>query len=98
MSTESVTLRRSRTADEGALATLAELDSAGMPAGPMLVAESGGALRAALSLPDGRVIADPFHPTAGLVELLRARARQLEGTGPAGRRRVPWRRRVHAWG
>ncbi len=32
---------------------------------------------AALSLRDGSVIADPFSPTAELVELLRLRARQL---------------------
>ena len=32
---------------------------------------------AALSLRDGRVIADPFTPTADVVELMRMRARQL---------------------
>ena len=32
---------------------------------------------AALSLRDGRVIADPFIPTAELVELMRLRARQI---------------------
>ena len=32
---------------------------------------------AALSLRDGRVVADPFTPTAELVELMRLRARQI---------------------
>ena len=49
------------------------------PAGRVLVAEVDGELLAAISLDDGAVVADPFEPTAALVELLRARARQLEG-------------------
>jgi hypothetical protein len=32
---------------------------------------------AALSLSDGRVVADPFTPTAELIELMRLRARQI---------------------
>ena len=36
---------------------------------------------AALSLADARVIADPFVGTITVVELLRARARQLTGDG-----------------
>jgi hypothetical protein len=69
-----VTLRVSRPADHRALEALAQLDSAGPPRGPQLVAEVGGALCAAISLTDGDVIANPFHRTAALVELLRARA------------------------
>ena len=38
--------------------------------------------RAALSLADGSVVADPFHPSTALVDLLRARARQLTGSAP----------------
>lgn len=34
-------------------------------------------LRAALALKGGAVVADPFYPTADLIDLLRARARQL---------------------
>jgi hypothetical protein len=41
-----------------------------------LLAEVGGEVRAALSLQDGAVVADPFHPTAPLAELLRAYSRQ----------------------
>ncbi|MGH2887850.1 MAG: hypothetical protein ACRDPA_34995 [Solirubrobacteraceae bacterium] len=57
-----------------------------MPAAPLLLAEADGALRAALSLRDGAVIADPFHRTAPLVSLLVARSQQLHG-GPSRRRR-----------
>jgi hypothetical protein len=73
-SADAVTLRLSRPADDRALEELAQLDTAGPPHGPHLVAEVGGALRAAISLNDGVVIADPFHRTTALVELLRARA------------------------
>jgi hypothetical protein len=63
--------------DAHALLRLAVSDGAEVPAAPVLVAEAGGQLRAALSLRDGRAVADPFHPTAALVELLRLRAAQL---------------------
>jgi hypothetical protein len=43
-----------------------------------LVAEVGGEVRAALSLRDGAVVADPFHPTAALAELLRAYSRHAD--------------------
>jgi hypothetical protein len=81
-----IVIRLSRAEDERALERLAGLDSAAVPAAPMLVAEADGALRAALSLHDGAVIADPFHRTAPLVALLVARAQQLRGE-PSGRRR-----------
>jgi hypothetical protein len=80
-----IVIRPSRPEDERALERLAGLDSASVPAVPLLVAEADGALRAALSLHDGAVIADPFHRTAPLVALLVARAEQLRGK-PGGRR------------
>lgn len=67
-----VLLRHATAADAEALRDLAALDSAPALHGPILVAEEEGALRAALALSDGRAIADPFHPTAALVDLLRA--------------------------
>jgi hypothetical protein len=73
----SVTIRYAFSDDARALATLAALDSCDPPAQPMLIAEVEGELLAALSLADGAVIADPFRRTAGLVELLEARAAQL---------------------
>jgi hypothetical protein len=44
------------------------------PPRPLLLAEVGGELRAALSLTDGSAIADPFFPALHLVSLLRAHA------------------------
>jgi hypothetical protein len=63
--------------DHAALERLARLDSQ-RPfigrGGPALVAERDGRILAALSVADGRAIADPFAPTADLVALLRLRA------------------------
>lgn len=56
------------------IARVAGLDSAQMPTGPMLVASVDGQIRAAISLDDGRVIADPFHRTSELADMLRIRA------------------------
>jgi hypothetical protein len=75
--TPDVVIRASRGNEAGALAELALLDEAEMPAGPALVAEVDGSIRAALPLDGGRVIADPFRRTADLVALLEARAAQL---------------------
>jgi hypothetical protein len=87
----SVTLRFGFPDDAEAIARLAALDSASAPAQPVLLAEVDGELRAALSLSDGAVVADPFYATLALVELLRARSRQLESENsaapaPAGQR------------
>jgi hypothetical protein len=88
----SVTLRFASPADQGPLARLAELDSTTPPAQPVLLAEVDGQLRAALALTDGTVIVDPFHPTADLIDLLRARARHLAATPPIKRSR-----RLRSW-
>ena len=79
-----VTLRFAFPDDQPALWRLAALDSADVPAEPVLIAEVNGEARAALSLADGSVIADPFHRTVELVALLRARATQLVGTDERG--------------
>jgi hypothetical protein len=81
-----IVIRLDRPEDERALERLAGLDSAAVPAAPLLVAEADGTLRAALSLQDGAVIADPFHRTASLVALLVARAEQLHGERSRRRR------------
>jgi hypothetical protein len=83
-----VTLRLADDGDAHRLRILAQLDSAPVPSGPMLIAEVDGRLRAALPLDGGEPIADPFRRSADLIELLRARAAQL--AGPERRR---WRRR-----
>src|SRR4051812_7403808 len=74
----SVLIRAARGPDGPALARLAELDSSSVPTGDMLVAEADGAIVAARSA-DGVVIADPFRPTADVVDLLALRARALTG-------------------
>jgi hypothetical protein len=74
----SIVIRPALPEDQHALARLAGLDSASVPAAPLLVAEVGGELRAARSLHDGAVIADPFQRTASLVALLALRAGQLQ--------------------
>jgi hypothetical protein len=84
--TTHVTLRPSTSADSREIARLATIDSAPVPSGPLLLAEVDGELRAALAISDGEVIADPFVPTSGLVELLRVGNRAL------GRDRRPGRR------
>ena len=76
-SNDSVVVRAAREADERAVWRLAALDSRPAPAGPTLVAESGGHLLAALSLTNGRAVADPFRRTAELVEMLKLRATAL---------------------
>lgn len=75
-SQQPISIRSARGGDEAALLRLAALDSADPIAGPALVAEVDGELRAALALQDGRVIADPFHPTSQLVVLLEVQAAQ----------------------
>jgi hypothetical protein len=70
----SLTIRLAREDDRASLATLAQLDSGHAPAHPVLLAEADGGVVAALSLLDGTAVADPFRPTADVVDLLRVRA------------------------
>jgi hypothetical protein len=93
--TSQVTLRFAYPDDVESLNRLAVIDSAELPSLPVLLAEVDGELWAALSLADGSAVADPFRPTAPVVELLRARARQLPGTS-APRRRL-WRSWTLDW-
>lgn len=84
----SITIRPAYADDQAALARLAALDSAaGAPAAPVLVAAVEDELRAALSLADGSVIADPFFPTQHLVALLRAHAAAFAQSRSGSRRR-----------
>lgn len=77
-------IRASGPADQVALARLAQLDGARLPVGDHLLAEEDGALRAALALEGGSVLADPFHRTADIVAMLELRAAGLKPA--AGRR------------
>jgi hypothetical protein len=88
-----VTLRFGVFNDAPDLLRLAQLDSAEPLSEPILVGEVAGRVTAALSLADSRVIADPFVLSTGVVELLRARAKQLSTTErPWGPRRLRSRR------
>ena len=59
--------------DQRALQRLAELDGQRPFAGPALIGEINGRPAAAVSLFEGRVVADPFQPTAALRQVLRMR-------------------------
>jgi hypothetical protein len=99
--TAQITLRPGYADDYAALHRLAMLDSAAdVPQRPVWLVEVDGVLRAAVSLSDGSSIADPFSPSAALVELLRVHvaaeaartARAAEVKRPRwqrGRRRPP---------
>lgn len=82
-----ITIRRSNRQDGEALARLAQLDSQAPPKGAALLAFDGGELVAALPLGGGRAIADPFHPTAAIVDLLQLRAAQAEMPATVRRQR-----------
>ena len=75
--THAVTVRLAASGDESALERLARLESASAPSGATLVAEFGGELVAALSLDDGRAIADPFRHTAEVVRELELQGAEL---------------------
>lgn len=95
--TDALTIRMAAAGDRAALGRLAQLDSARLVAArPVLVAEVGGTLRAALPLDGTETIADPFERTAEIVAILVERARQLQR--PAPRERTPWRRALRVPG
>ena len=79
-----VTIRRSNRGDAAAIHRIAALDSGHAPAGGAMLALVAGELRAVLPLDGGRPLADPFHPTADLVELLR-----MAATGECDKRESP---------
>jgi hypothetical protein len=78
--------------EAGALRRLAQLDDARELAGEILVATIDADIVAALSLDDGRVVANPFVLTSDAVELLRRSATAL--TGRRRRRRFALRPRL----
>jgi len=92
---EVVTVRLAEAADRAALERLAGRDNNPVPTGEVLLAAVDGEVRAALSLDGATVVADPFRPTAELVELLRLRSAQLRRRRP---RRTWTPRRARAGG
>ena len=88
LTTAQILLRPAYADDERSLHRLAALDSTpAAPPPPILVAEVEGELKAALSLSNGSSIADPFYPSADLVELLRGHAAAAAVLSPGGRQR-----------
>ena len=89
-----VLVRPARPVDADELAVLAALDSAPRLTGDVLMAVVGGEAAAAMSLDTGAVVANPFVPTAPLVDLLRTAARPE----PTRRTRRAARGRLHLAG
>ncbi|MGH2949519.1 MAG: hypothetical protein ACRDPC_25230 [Solirubrobacteraceae bacterium] len=73
--TAPLVLRPATSVDAAGLERLAALDSAAPLTGDVLLAYAGGEVRAALSVDSGRAVADPFWPSAELVDLLRTAVR-----------------------
>jgi hypothetical protein len=86
MTDRTLTIRRADAADTGSLVRLAALDSASPPTGNALLAEIGDEVWAALEIDSGAAIADPFRPSADLVDLLRLRASLLQDAAARERR------------
>ena len=94
MSDHILTIRPATTLDAFAVARLVEMEEADPLAGDALLAELDGAVIAAVSLRDDRVVADIFRPTADVARMLRdrreqlIRAREFSYPGSAGRPRI----------
>jgi hypothetical protein len=71
-----ITITHSADTDAPSVQRLAALDDRRPPHGPALLAYVDGELRAAVGILDGQAVADPFHRTADIVEMLRLRARE----------------------
>jgi hypothetical protein len=91
---ESIAIRCATEGDRIALERLAALEGVRLRSGDMLIAEVEDEPRAAIHIASGATIADPFRPTADLVELLTVRAVRLSsGTVLHHRLRLLWRLR-----
>jgi len=91
-----VTIRWATSADAGALELLAELDEAGIPEAPILVAFVDDELWVAMSLSTGAITSDPFRRTAEVAALVVERGRQLTVGARPRYAWVPRRRRSSA--
>jgi hypothetical protein len=75
--TAQIAIRRATESDRPTLHRLAALDSSRTPSGEVLIAEVDGEPQAAIEIAGGAVVADPFRPTAHVVELLGLRAARM---------------------
>jgi hypothetical protein len=74
---DAITIRRSTDADSDDIFRLALLDDRAAPKGEAMLAFVNGELRAAMPIAKrDRAVADPFHPTADVLNLLEVRAVQ----------------------
>lgn len=80
-----VTIRPAHPDDRRSIQLVAQRDSRPVPPGELVVAEREGRILAALSSQTGELVADPFQPTADVVELLRLRQRQVASARLDGR-------------
>jgi hypothetical protein len=87
MTNQTLTIRHAGFGDSAALVRLAALDSSSPLLGDALVAEVGDEVWAAVEIDSGSAIADPFRPSADLVELLRFRVEGMRAE-IRGRRRL----------
>jgi hypothetical protein len=83
-----IALRTATDRDAAILAKLAELDSAPPLHAPAVVALVDGRPVAAASLSDASVVADPFMPTADVVELLQAHVAATASAAETRSRRI----------
>ncbi len=86
MPSTTIAIRSATAHDHDELVRLAALDTAAEPAGRVLLAEVDGEVQAAVEVATGRVVADPFRPTADVADLLRLRAARLTPRPAAPRR------------
>jgi hypothetical protein len=83
-----IAIRTATAHDHEVLVRLAALDTAELPSGHVLLGAVDGEVQAAVEVATGRVVADPFRPTADLADLLRMRAARLSARA-AGHDRRP---------
>ena len=90
---QTISIRRAAEADGPVIERLAGLDSSPTPTGAILIAEVNDEPQAAMQIATGVTVANPFRPTANLVELLSHRAASLrESSGTSRRFRLRQRR------
>jgi len=93
---DALVIRMARDEDGFALRQLATLDGQRVLTGQVLLAEVCGRTLAAFSLEEERAVADPFHRTANLTDLLRVRAELMRTPGPEPRSTRALSRARHA--
>ncbi len=77
-----VTIRHAQVEDRPAVERLAGIEDRLPPRGAVLIAEIDEQILAALPLDGTAPVSDPLRPTAGLIDLLELRLRQLERDVP----------------